>query len=105
MTNGQHPSSTKRTQRGRTPDEDELVDLHECILSTDVRGRRCEKRGCGNDALVMASVPRHPTCTPVCSDCLPEHVHWYEIQPEEYRAHTVEKDIAASLNPEVDYVR
>jgi hypothetical protein len=35
---------------------------------------------------------------------LPKHVHWYEIQPEEDRAHTVEKEIAASLDPEVDYV-
>lgn len=97
-------SGTERTRRGRTPDEDELVDLHQCILSTDVRGRQCEKRDCQNDALVMASVSRHHVCTPVCSDCLPKHVHWYEIQPEEDRAHTVEKEIAASLDPEVDYV-
>jgi len=82
-----------------------MVDLHECILSTDVRGRQCESSDCENDALVMASVPCYHTCIPVCEDCLPEQVRWYEIQPEEYRAQTTAEEIAASLNPEVNYVR
>jgi len=96
---------TERKRSGRMPDEDELVDLHECILSTDVRGRQCEWSDCENDALVMASVPCHHTCIPVCEDCLPEHVRSYEIQPGRYRAQTVAEEIAASLNPEVNYVR
>ena len=104
MTDGQSQGATQRTRRGRTPGDDELVNLHECILSTDVHGRQCEKRGCENDALVIASIPRHHACTPVCRECLPAHVHWYEIQPEEYRARIEERDIAASLDPEVDYV-
>jgi len=99
------PADAGRKRNGRTPDEDELVDLHECILSTDARGRRCERSSCENDALVMASVPCHHIYIPVCEDCLPEHVRWYEIEPEEHRAGMVEEEIAASLNPEVDYVR
>ena len=99
------PVDAGRERNGRTPDEDELVDLHECILSTDVRGRQCERGDCKNNALVMASAPRHSVCFPVCDGCLPEHVRWYEIQPEEHRAQMVEEEIAASLNPGVDYVR
>ena len=104
MTDGS-TSDIERKRNGRTPDKDELVDLHECILSTDVGGRQCEKGDCENDALVMGSAPCHPICIPICDDCLPEHVRWYEIQPEEHRAQRVEGEIAASLNPEVDYVR
>jgi len=98
-------SGTERKRSGHTPDNDQLVDLHECIISTDVRGGQCEKIDCENEALVMASVPCHHICIPVCRDCLPEHARWYEIHPEEYRAQTVADKIAASLNPEVDYVQ
>lgn len=97
--------NVKRKRNGRAPDEDELVGLHECILSADVPGSQCKKGDCENDALVMASVPCHHICIPVCSNCLPGHVYWYEIQPEENRAKMSEEEIAASLNPEVDYVR
>jgi len=96
---------TERKRSGRTLDDDELVDLHECILSTDVCGLQCEKSDCENDALVMASAPCHHVCFAVCRDCLPNHVRWYEIQPEEYRARKVEEQIAVSVNPEVSYVR
>lgn len=101
----QSTDGIERKRTGQTPDGDELVGLHECILSTDVRGRECETSDCENDGLVMASVPCHHICIPVCDDCPPEHVRWYELQPEEYRAQTVKEEIAASLNPEVDYVR
>jgi len=94
-----------RERSGRTPDRSELVELHECILSTDVRGESCETSGCKNDALVIASVPCHHICIPVCGDCLPEHIRWCKIQPEEFRAQTIAEEIAASLNPGTNFVR
>lgn len=91
--------------RGTGLSAEELVDLHACILSTRTNGRECKSRECENDAIVMASVPCHHVCIPICLGCIPDHVRWYEMEPERRRADSVAHEVAASLNPEVDYVR
>ena len=98
-------SQQAKPDAGSNLTDDQLVNLHECILSTDVCGRSCENRECENDALVMVSRPRHHTCIPVCGDCLPDHVKRYEMAPAEYSAGIVKRQIVASLNPAMEYVR
>jgi len=84
--------------------EAEKEDLHECIIGTDTTAT-CERNDCQNDADVIASAPCASVCFAICVDCLPDHVEWYETEPAEREARRVADEVAASLNPEVDYVR
>ena len=79
-------------------DESELVDLHECIRSADVRGQDCSMDDCEHDALVLVSMPRHAMTRPLCASHLPGHVEWYELAPAEHRASTVAHEVAATLD-------
>lgn len=84
--------------------DDQLADLHECIIGVDTIAT-CERNDCQNDADVIASAPCASACFAICIDCLPDHVEWYELEPAERKARRVADEVAASLNPEVDYVR
>lgn len=84
--------------------DQELLDLHECILSVCTTGT-CERNDCQEDADVIASAPCSDRAFNVCAGCLPDHVEWFETEPAEREAQTVAREVAASLNPEVEYVR
>lgn len=83
---------------------DALEDLHECIIGTDTTAT-CQQDDCTNDAIVIASAPCAAVCFAVCADCLPDHVEWYEREPAEREARRIAREVEASINPEVEYVR
>lgn len=83
--------------------EDELTDLHECIVGTNVpKDSDCFMSG--NEGQIKVSCPVNQRTVAVSLDSLPEYVRYYELVPAQREAQEIANEIAHTIDPDLNDV-